>query len=414
MPHSEDDFIMNMKRLEYSNREIARKLKVSEGTIRYRIKRSLAGREDGRKQKSSSLDRFCAVIERWIEDYRDSRRRPTLKTLYKWLQRDHGYKRSYDAFRRYVRKHFPELHKKGAWIRIETPPGALLFVDWKEDVMVQIWEAGHWVKVQFLCFTLGFSRKTAVRVSEKKDLCSFLHSHQEALRSLGGLPEVIRTDCLKSAIVKWKGSRSVLNEGYQRYLGNFEIHAFPARPGTPEDKGKGEKRILDLFSRMDFKHRVFQDMADLQRHVDEELKIMEKEWRCGATGLSVEESFSYEREHLRALPESFPRIPLKEKRTTVRRDSTVYFDGNYYQLESRYRDRSVLCINTGEKIIIYHQGERVGHFPYLPGTKGMVMLSERAIATRDNHLSDTVRQWALSVARRQVQIYEEIIQRRSA
>jgi len=115
-------------------------------------------------------------------------------------------------------------------------------VDWKEDVMVQIWEPGHWVKVQFLCFTLGFSRKTEVRVSEKKDLSSFLQSHQEALRSLGGLPEVIRTDCLKSAIVKWKGSRSVLNESYQRYLGNFEIHDFPARPGTPEDKGKGEKR----------------------------------------------------------------------------------------------------------------------------------------------------------------------------
>ena len=75
---------------------------------------------------------------------------------------------------------------------------------------------------------------------------------------------------------------------------------------------------------------------------------------------------------------------------------------------------SVLCINTGEEIIIYHQGEEVGHFPYLPGTKDMVMLSERAIIHRDNHLSDTVRQWALSVARRQVQIYEEIIQRRSA
>jgi len=64
MPHSEDDFIMNMKRLEYSNREIARKLKVSEGTIRYRIKRRQMGREDGRKHRPSSLDRFRAVIER--------------------------------------------------------------------------------------------------------------------------------------------------------------------------------------------------------------------------------------------------------------------------------------------------------------------------------------------------------------
>ena len=63
--------------------------------------------------------------------------------------------------------------------------------------------------------------------------------------------------------------------------------------------------------------------------------------------------------------------------------------------------------------MIYHNGQQIGHFPYLPGTKGMVMLSEHAIADTDNYLSDTVRQWALEVAQRQVQIYQEIIHRRS-
>ena len=408
----DDDFIMNMKRVEYSNREIARKLKVSEGAIRYRIKRDQSDREDGRKRKPSALDRFRAVIAQWIADYEDSRRRPTLKTLYGWLCRDHGYERSYDAFRRYVRKHFPELHKKGAWVRIETPPGTLLFVDWKEDVLVQIWEPGRWVKIQVLCFTLGFSRKMVVRVSAKKDLNAFIHSHQRAFLVLGGLPEVIRTDCLKSAIVQWKGSHSVLNESYKRYMSGLGIGVFPSRPGIPQDKGKMEKRIRDLFSRMDFKHHVFADMADLQRQMDEELQELEREWRCGATGLSVEESFSYEREYLRALPIDFPVFPLKEKRTTVRRDGTVYFDGNYYQVRGEYRERCVLCINTGEEIMIYHSGQTIGRFPYLPDTKGMVMLSEQAIKAKDVSLSEMVRQWALEVAQRQVQIYQEIIQRR--
>lgn len=174
-----------------------------------------------------------------------------------------------------------------------------------------------------------------------------------------------------------------------------------------------EKRIRDLFSRMDFKHRVFHDMADLQESVDQKLQELEKEWRCGATGLSVEESFSYEQDHLRALPDHFPVFPLKEKRTTVRRDGLIYFDDNYYQVRREYRDRGVLCINTGEEIKIYHNGQQIGHFPYLPGTKGMVVLSEHAITASDNYLSDTVRQWALEVAQRQVRIYQEIIQRRS-
>jgi transposase len=409
----DDDFIMNMKRLEYSNREIARKLKVSEGTIRYRIKRKQSKREDGRQIRPSALDPFRAVIAQWIADYEGSRRRPTLKTLYGWLRRDHGYDHSYDAFRRYVRKHFPELHKKRAWIRIETPPGTLLFVDWKEDILVQMWQPGHWVKIQGLCFTLGFSRKMAVRFSDKKDLAAFIHSHQKAFEEFSGLPEVVRTDCLKSAIVQWKGSHSVLNESYRRYMSGLGIGVFPARPATPQDKGKMEKRILDLFSRMDFKHRVYRNMADLQEKVDRELRGMEKEWRCGATGLSVAESFAYERAHLRALPLDFPSFPLKEKRTTVRRDGTVYFDGNYYQVRGEYRDRGVLCINTGEEIMIYHEGQQIGHFSYLPGTKGMVMLSEQAIEAKDVYLSETVRQWALEVAQRQVAIYQEIIHGRN-
>lgn len=409
----DDDFIMNMKKVEYSNREIARRLKVCEGTVRYRIKRDQSGGGDGRKRKPSALDRFHEVVAQWIKDYEDSRRRPALKTLYSWLQRDHGYERSYDAFRRYVRKHFPELHKKGAWIRIETPPGALLFVDWKEDVLVQMDRLGCWVKIQVLCFNLGFSRKMVVRVSEKKDLAAFIHSHQKAFLAFGGLAKVIRTDCLKSAVVKWRGARSVLNESYKRYISGLEMDVFPARPGTPQDKGKMEKRIRDLFSRMDFKHRVFADMADLQEKLDAELQELEKQWRCGATGLSVEESFAYEKEHLKPLPDNFPVFPLKEKRTTVKRDGIIYFDGNYYQVRGEYRDRSVLCINTGEEIKVYHGGQQIGHFPYLPESKGMVMLSEQAIADKDVYLSDTVRQWALEVAQRQVQIYQEIIQRRS-
>ena len=158
---------------------------------------------------------------------------------------------------------------------------------------------------------------------------------------------------------------------------------------------------------------MFRDMTDLQKQIDAEVQKLEKQWRCGATGLSVEESFSYEKEHLKPLPDNFPVFPLREKRTTVKRDGIVYFDGNYYQVRGEYRDRSVLCINTGEEIKVYHAGQQIGHFPYLPESKGMVMLSEQAIADKDVYLSDTVRQWALEVAQRQVQIYQEIIQRRS-
>ena len=287
-------------------------------------------------------------------------------------------------------------------------------MDWKEDLKVKVGASGRWITVQALCFTLGFSRKMEARLSERKDLNAFIHSHQEAFRCFGGLPEVIRTDCLKSAVLQWRGGRSVLNESYQRYLGKLGIDVFPARPGRAEDKGKVEKRIRDLFSRMDFKHSVFRDMADLQKRVSEELRRCERQWRCGATGLTVAESFAYERGHLQPLPVHFPVLPLKERRTRVRRDGTVFFDGNYYQVPGVYVDRTVLCMNTGQEIMMYHDGEEIGRFPYLAGTKGMVMLSEQVLEDESLCLSETVRRWGLEVAGRQVAIYQEIIRGRTA
>jgi len=99
---------------------------------------------------------------------------------------------SYDVFRRYLRKRCPAFHGKVLRMRIETPPGALAFVDWKEDVPVQMGGWGRWVKVQALCMSLGFSRKPVVRFCEKRDLASFIHGHQEGFRALGGLPEMVR------------------------------------------------------------------------------------------------------------------------------------------------------------------------------------------------------------------------------
>lgn len=405
---ADSDFIMKLNEVGYSNSEIARKLGVTEGAIRYRINRQDSGEPDGRTSKPSSLDTFREWISVWIEDYEDSRRRPTLRLLEQMLREHHGYGRSYDALRRYIRKRFPDFHKKGARCRLETPPGKLLFVDWKEDLRVQLGAPEAWASVQALCFVLGFSRKMAVWFSFRKDLESFLAGHQEAFRDYGGLPEAIRPDCLRSAVRVWRGAASTLNERYRKYLEPLGVIVLPARPGAPEDKGKIEKRILDVFSRLDLRHRVYRDLDDLTSRARAILEDAETTWRSGATGFSVARSFTYEKPYLKPLPLHFPALPVKESRTRVRRDGTVFFDGNYYQVPGGYRDRSVFCRHTGQEILIDHEGAEIGRFAALPQAKGMVRLSIPALEDPKLHLSERIRMWGLEVARRQVQIYQEM------
>lgn len=404
----ETEFIVNLKKLGISNTEIANKMGISEGAVRYRLKRFESGASDRRKNKPSVLKGYHDFIAGWIEDYKGFTHRPTLKALFELIRDFHHYGGSYDALRRYVRKHFAEFVKKGARIRIETPPGVLMQVDWKEDIAVQFARPDNWVKIHALCFSLSFSRKMVVLVSDTKKLNAFLSCHDQAFRKFGGLTGYIRTDCLKSAIVRWKGEKSILNERYKKYMDDLGISVFPSRPGAASDKGKIEKRIGDLFRRIDIRHRIFSDLKDLQLQLDNKLEELEHEWHCGSTGLSVQQSFQYEKKHLLPLPDSFPHLPLKECRTIVRRDGTVYFDGNYYQVPQVYLGKSVLCMHSGEEIRIYHNGDDIGRFSYLPGARGMVRLSEEAIKQTMVPLSNTVKGWALEVARRQVEIYHEL------
>jgi len=134
----------------------------------------------------------------------------------------------------------------------------------------------------------------------------------------------------------------------------------------------------------------------------------ETTWRSGATGFSVAESFAYEKEYLRPLPLHFPALPVKESRTRVRRDGTVFFDGNYYHVPGVYRDRAVLCRHTGSEILIDHERDEIGRLAALPQARGMVRLSVQALEDPEIHLSERVRMWGLEVARRQVQIYQEM------
>ena len=313
-----------------------------------------------------------------------------------------------------MKKKYPEFFGKRVRTRVETPPGMLALVDRKENVPVQMGSPGHRVSLHCFVYVLGFSRKTVAVGCEDKRLAHWIHSHEEAFRRLGGLPSVIRPDCLKDAVTTWKGQRSDITPGYGKYLHALGITVFPARPGEAADKGKVEKKIRDIFGRLDLHDHFFTDMRDLQWKTDRVIGALEATWRCGATGLPVPESFAYEKAYLRPLPTHFPTYPVEERRCLVRHDKTVFFRGNWYQVGASYVGKRVLCIFTGQEIIVHHEGREIGRFAYLPEAKGMVRLQERVLEDPHLHLSETVRGWAMQVARRQVEYYQEISMRRQS
>jgi transposase len=110
-----------------SNTQIAHTLGVSEGTVRYHLRRD--GHADGRKHKPRKADALAAVIDHWVFTHQPAVRdgqplRPVnIRALFDWLGRQHAYTGSYKSVLRFVRARYPKPRLR-PFRRVETPPGA--------------------------------------------------------------------------------------------------------------------------------------------------------------------------------------------------------------------------------------------------------------------------------------------------
>jgi len=405
---AEDITILTLKTHGASNRSIARQLNVSEGTIRYRVKRK--GSVDGRTKRPSCFDRFRPFIQGWIENHEEGKRRPSLKVMYERLL-EMECSGGYDAFRRYVRKHWPDFAKTPYWVRLETPPGQLAQLDWKESLKVQLGRPGRYVKVEMLVLSLGFSRHTVVSFAFNRQLASLKRGLSDCFQRLKGLPVVIRPDCMSTCVTKWHGEQSDLNQGFESAMNEWGVTVFPSRPGTPRDKGKVEKRIQDILARFDLDQKVFLSLEDATNQVNEALSRYEREWRCGATGTSIAEAYEWEQTHLKALPDPLPRAADAEQRIRVKKDGTLLFQGNSYQVPKDLCQKWVWCRLWSSRLEIWHEGQCVLTHTYQGQARGMVVLHEQVLNDPDLKLSARVRAWSLEVARRQADYYDDIIRR---
>ena len=119
--------IQTLVRQQLAQREIARLLGVTEGAVRYQIRRMTEGKVDGRSNQPMRADAVGEAIAHWREQNADAPL--NLCALHDWLVSEHDYRGSLRSVQRYWRRAFPAPALR-ARRRVETPPGAQAQVDW--------------------------------------------------------------------------------------------------------------------------------------------------------------------------------------------------------------------------------------------------------------------------------------------
>ena len=326
-----------------SQSQTARLLGVSEGTVRYHLRRARGGTIDGRRKASriEQLGLADAVAHWWRAQLEvlGQQRPPSVQLLHEFLRAEHGFDGSYKSVRKFVRARYGGAPIR-PFRRIETPPGAQTQSDWGEFRRVDLGDADGPATVYAFVMVLSHSRMEAVVWSRSTDQLAWHRVHNEAFRRLGGVAAVNRVDNLKTGIAHGCGAWGQINEQYRVYARMMGFHVDACEVRSPEQKGKTERRV-GAWKRLEIQGRGFDGLDGLQGWTDSTLAAAATRRICPPTGLSVAASWEAEKPSLRPLPALLPE-PFDLVRTVpVHKDSMVHFEGRSYAVPFLWTGRAV-------------------------------------------------------------------------
>jgi transposase len=312
--------------------QTARILGVSEGAVRYHLRRAQEGAADGR-QKPSRIEQLglAEAVDHWWQAQAQvlgPQRPPSVQLLHEFLRAEHGYNSSYKSVRKFVRARYgrPPIRP---FRRVETPAGCQSQSDWGEFRRVDLGDPEGPTTLYAFVMVLSHSRKEAVVWSRSMDQLAWHHVHNEAYRRLGGVAAVNRIDNLKTGIARGCGAWGQINEQYRVYARMMGFHVDACEVRSPEQKGKTERRVGDCKG-LDVQDRHFDGLAGLQTWTDADRAARALKRICPATGLSVAASWEAEKPFLRPLPALLPEPFDTVKTAPVHKDGIVHFEGRSY------------------------------------------------------------------------------------
>jgi transposase len=116
------------------------------------------------------------------------------------LRADYGFSYNYASVKRFVRQ-IKKTHREVAAV-MEHPPGKEAQVDFFEGPPTLDLETGKWRRPWVFRMTLSCSRHGYEEALWHQDQAHFIRAHEHAFESFGGVPEVVRQDNLKAAVVR--------------------------------------------------------------------------------------------------------------------------------------------------------------------------------------------------------------------
>lgn len=333
--------------------EIARRTGHDRKTIRKIINGPLLPEQKPKKGKKRKIDPYVPYLEQRIEAGVLNAR----KLYYEIVALGYlGKETQVGSFVQPYRKKEPSQ----ATVRFETEPGQQAQVDWGHFGFINHY--GKRRRLYLFVMTLGWSRAMYMEFTVSAQMAWWLRCHVHAFRYLGGVPQEILHDNLKTAVLSRASDNSP--RWHPRYLDLAEYYGFKPRACQPyraQTKGKVESGLR--YVRGNFWLGLeFADLDDLNHQALGWLNTVANVRVHGTTGDVPFERLVHENlASLDQRPDYDTRLVVYRR---VSRDCFISYEGNFYSVPAAYagqrlmvkvaEDKQLSVLNSDGAIIAWH------------------------------------------------------------
>ncbi len=318
-----------------------------------------------------SDDRF-EYLKQHLDNYENELKRTgvTRKLLWEEYRRDQPEGYGLTQFCYHISQH---LAARNPSMVLQHKAGEKLFVDFVGKKLSYIDRlTGEMVECQVFVGCLPYSDYSFVMAVKSQSTVDFLYALSCCLESLGGVPEVLVPDNLKSAIIKANKYEPGINQVLEDFANHYSMAVIPARARKPKDKALVENQVRLIYSRVyaRLRNETFFDIDSLNKAIAQKVKD-HNQTRMQQKPYSRQECFlSSEKPLLAALPDE--RFELKHYRQLkVAKNNHIYLgqDKHYYSVPYIHIGAMANVIYTRSMVYIYVGGRLVAVHPrsYNPG-----------------------------------------------
>jgi transposase len=276
-----------------------------------------------------------------------------------------GYSRFCDLYRQFKKTLDPVM-------RQTHKAGEKLFVDYAGMTMPWIdRQTGEVCKAEIFVAVLGASNYTFVEASATQSLPDWIASHVHAFQFLGGVPEIVVPDNLKSGVTKAHRYDPDINLTYQDMANHYGVAIIPARAASPKDKSKVEVGVQGIERQIlaRLRHHTFFSITQLNTAIRLLLIEYNQKPFQKMPGCRLSDFISIDQPALKSLPvHTYEYAEWKKARAGI--DYHVSFDHHYYsvphhyiqyELDLRMTQKLVQCFYKSKLIAVHIRCYKKGH-----------------------------------------------------